>query len=110
MNAKENNIIYCVDISKKITPIMVRDAIIDCFSKAHSDVLDLARDYFSCESEQKFEEMKQTQVKDLIETIFERVGGDFNKPTKETLILVVTNLKKIASIYREPEVIEKNAG
>ncbi len=36
----EDNIIYGVDISKEVTPVMVRDAIIDCFTKAHSDVLE----------------------------------------------------------------------
>ena len=110
MSPEEDHIIYGVDITKKVTPLMVRDAIIDCFYKAHGDILDLAWEYFGCDSKKKFETMKQTHVEELIETIFTRVGGDVNKPTKEALIQVVTNLKKIAALYREPEVIEKHTG
>ena len=109
MVVKDKHIIYGVDITKKVDPINVRDAIIECFYQAHSDVLDLAREYFGCTSEEKFQEMKLEQVKDLIETIFAKVGEDYNKPTKKGLIQVVENLKKIASIYREPDIIKKNA-
>jgi hypothetical protein len=31
MDVKEENIIYGVDSSKEVTPIMVRDVIINCF-------------------------------------------------------------------------------
>jgi hypothetical protein len=59
----EDNIIYGVDISKEVTPVMVRDTIIDCFNEAHSDVLEEMKDYTYIESKEKIEEMKRKTVK-----------------------------------------------
>ena len=104
------DIIYGVDLSKKVTPIMVRDAIIRCFVKAHSDVLDDMREYGEFKTEEEFEKMKNLQVKYLIETMFEDIGGDFNNPTKEQLSKIVIKLKEYAAAsLRKPEVIEKHA-
>ena len=106
-----NNIIYGVDISKEVTPIMVRDAIIDCFTKAHSEVLEQMKEHTNFRSKEEFEEMKQIQVRYLIETMFVNVGGDFNNPEKENLLQVVMKLKEYAAAsFRAPEIIEKHAG
>ena len=106
--AKNNNIIYGVDVTKNVTPVMVRDAIIQCFYEAHCNVLELARESFGHPPQKKFEEMKKSHVKDLIHDIFNKVGGDFNKPTKDNLLKVIDNLKEFASIYRKPDVIKKH--
>lgn len=105
---KNSNIIYRVDITKNVTPIMVRDAIILCFYKAHCNVLELARETFGHPPENKFEEMKKSHVKELVEDIFIKIGGDFNKPTKDNLLKVLENLKGFASIYRKPKIIKKH--
>ncbi len=39
MVSKNDNIIYGVDVTKNVTPVMVRDAIIQCFYEAHCNVL-----------------------------------------------------------------------
>lgn len=106
--AKNSNVIYGVNITKNITPVMVRDAIIQCFYEAHRDVLELAKDTFGSPPEKKFEEMKKSHVKELIQDIFDKIEGDFNKPTKENLLTVVDNLKGFASIYRKPDIIKKH--
>ena len=103
-----DNIIYGVDISKEVTPIMVRDAIIDCFTNAHSGILEEMRDYADFKSEEELLEMKHKTVKSLIESKFKEVGGDFNNPTKDTLIQVVTKLAEYASSFREPIIIDKH--
>ena len=108
MKNKKKNIIYGVNLDKKITPIIVRDAIINCFYQAHSDVLDLAREYFENDSKESFKIAKREHVKDLVETIFSESGGNFYKPNKTDLIHVVRNLRKIASLYRESYVIKKH--
>lgn len=108
MKNKKENIIYGVNLEKKVTPIMVRDAIINCFYQAHSDVLDLAREYFKYESKESFKIAKREHVTDLVETIFAETGGNFYKPNKTDLIHVVKNLRKIASLYREPDIIKKH--
>ena len=106
--AKNSNIIYSVDVTKNVTPVMVRDAIIQCFYEAHCNVLELARETFGHPPEKKFEEMKKTHIKELIHDIFDKTGGDFNKPTKDNLLKVLDNLKEFAAIYRTPDVIKKH--
>lgn len=102
------NIIYGVDISKNITPILVRDAMIQCFYEAHCNVLDLARETFGRPPEKKFEKMKKSHVKELVQDIFVKIKADFNNPTKENLLLVIKNLESFASIYRRPKIIKKH--
>ncbi len=109
MVSKQDNIIYGVDVTKNVTPVMVRDAIIQCFYEAHSDVLELARESFGHPPKKKFEEMKKIHVKELICDIFDKIGRDFNKPTKDDLLKVIDSLKRFASIYRKPDVIKKHA-
>jgi len=108
MVSKNDNIIYGVDVTKNVTPVMARDAIIQCFYEAHCNVLELARETFGQPPERKFEEMKKSHVKELIQDIFYKIGGDFNKPTKDNLLKVIENLKGFASIYRKPDVIKKH--
>lgn len=105
---KNKNIIYGVDITKNITPIKVRDAIIECFYEAHNDVLELASETFGSPSEKKFEKMKKSHIKELIQDIFDKIKGDFNKPTKDDLLKVLEGLKGIASIYRNQKLIKKH--
>ena len=42
----KDNIIYGVDTNKKVTPIMIRDAMIQCYYEAHWNILELDRDSF----------------------------------------------------------------
>jgi hypothetical protein len=105
---KNKNIIYGVDVTKNVTPIMVRDAIIRCFYEAHCNVLELARETFGRPPRKKFEEMKKAQVEDLVHDIFDKIGGDFNNPTKDNILQVIENLKDFAKIYRTPDVIKKH--
>ena len=100
--------IYGVDVTKNFDSVMVRDAIIQCFYEAHCNVLELARETFGRPPEKKFEQMKKAHVKELVEDIFTKIGGDFNKPTKDDLLKVLDNLKEFASIYRKPDVIKKH--
>ena len=108
MVSKNDNIIYGVDVTKNVTPVVVRDAIIQCFYEAHCNVLELARETFGHPPKKKFEEMKKTHVEELIHDTFDKIGGDFNKPTKDNLLKVLENLKEFASIYRKPDVIKKH--
>lgn len=108
MVSKENNILYGVDLNKNISPILVRDAIIKCFYEAHCNVLELARESFGYPSDKKFNEMKKSHVKELVQEIFHKIGGNFNDPTKENLEEVVEHLKKFAKVYRKPEIIKKH--
>jgi len=101
------SIIYNVDISKDVTPIMVRDAIIKCFTQAQQEVTESMKVISGLESE----EAKKISVDSLIENAFEEAGGDFNNPTKESLIKVIMKLKEFAAdAFRDAEIIEKHTG
>jgi hypothetical protein len=105
MMKNKKTMIYGIDMSKKVTPIMVRDAIIQCFFEAHDNILELAKDFFGNPDEECFEKMKKSHVKELIENIFDKIGRDFDNPTKDSLIQVIEQLKKIAKVYRNNDVI-----
>lgn len=100
--------IYGVDLSKEITPVMARDAIIKCFIQAHSEVLAMMKEYHEFKSEGEFEEMKKIDVKFLIELKFKEVGADFENPTKKDLIAVLNKLAEFASSFRKPEIIQSH--
>jgi len=101
------SIIYNVDISKDVTPIMVRDAIIKCFTQAQQEVTESMKVISGLESE----EAEKISVDSLIENAFEEAGGDFNNPTKESLIKVIMKLKEFAAdAFRDAEIIEKHTG
>lgn len=105
---KNENIIYGVDATKDVTPILVRDAIIQCYYEAHCEILEHARDTFGKPPREKFEKMKKEHVKELVENIICTNGGDYKNPDKNCLLKLIKQLEKIASIYREPEIIEKH--
>ena len=102
--------IYGVDISKTITPVMVRDAIIGCFLAAHKEVLDLMKEYGTFKSEEEFKKMKSLNVEYLIRGIFSDIKADFNNPTKEDLVKVIARLADIAKNFRNPEIVKKHYG
>ena len=102
-----NNCIYGVDLSGKITPIQVRDAIVRCFSLAQEELKKSMRENTDIEPKT----IEKMFVDYLIENAFKEAGGDFNNPTKETLIQVVMRLKEYAAnAFRDSDIIEKHAG
>ena len=103
--------IYGVDLKTKITPSKVRDAIIECFYQAHQEVL---RDMYVIDSEglkfDKHEERGRDYIQKTIMNYFLKVGGDFSKPTKGSILAVMDELKEFAKSFRSPEIIEKHYG
>ena len=110
MNEDKSNIVYGVDITKPVNPLMVRDAIIDCFYKAHGYTFDDIKDSFNISSEQEIEEQRLEFIVTLIRQKFEEVQGDFDNPTKNDLIKVEHKLKEFSAYFRDQDVIEKHAG
>ena len=103
-----NEMIYGVDLNEKITPVKVRDAIIECFTQAQQELIESMKEISGVNSEKA----KKMNVDLIIENAFEGVGGDFNNPTKESLIKVVMILRDYAKsdAFRNPEIIKKHAG
>lgn len=102
-------IIYGVDTKKPFTAADVRDAIVLCFTQAHKEVLDELKKYSKEKiTPQEWEEMKKINVRQLIRGFFKKVGGDYDKPTKYSLLLVINELANFASNFRSQKIIEKH--
>ncbi len=102
--------IYGIDLSEKITPIMVRDAIIRCFLQAHREVLDQMDEFAEWKNDEERDHMRSIEVKTIVQTAFRENDADFDNPTKEGLIKVIDHLAKFAAQFRKPEIIQKHYG
>lgn len=79
----------------------VRDALVECFFEAH------------CEDAQIGEgdsALTRKYTTEVVKKAFTDVGGDFEKPTKQTLTAVIAKLKDFAGGFRDPSVIQRHAG
>jgi len=100
-----DNCIYGVDISEKITPIQVRDAMVRCFSLAQEDF----KKYVKENTDIAPKKIERFFVDFLIEKAFIDVGGDFNNPTKENFLQVVILLQEHATrAFRDSSIIKKH--
>jgi len=61
-------------------------------------------------NEKEFEKMKLFDIKSLIEKYFEEVNGDFDNPTKESLLEVIGKLQEFAKNFRKPKIVNKHSG
>ena len=102
--------VYGVDLTKEVTPIMVRDAIVECFTKAHDEILNLMKDYANFDDPEDFERMKTLSVQALVKKTFADVGEDFDVPTKTAITKVLPKLQEFAMNFRQPEIVKKHAG
>ena len=100
--------IGCADSSKEITPPIVRDAIIACFVSAHSEILDMMKEYHEFRSKEEFEEMEHMDVEFMIKSMFKEMGADFDNPTKKDLKAVIDRLAEYAANFRKPDIIKKH--
>jgi len=103
-------IIYGIDTAKPVSPHDVRDAIVTCFVAAHAEILDDMKNYSGDMPSEELERLKLLNVQQLVRSFFKEVKGDFEEPTKESIMLVLGKLKEFAAHFRKPEIIEKHYG
>jgi len=102
-------VIYGVDTQKPYSASDVRDAIVECFTQAHDEVLkEELKDSGRGLDSEEFYQIKKLNVQQLIRQYFKEVGGDYEKPTKESLVPVCDKLAELASHYRDPKIIIKH--
>ena len=104
----DDGCIYGVSLDEEITPIKVRDAIIQCFCKADDEIMNQLFQASDFGNELESEEKKIKHVKILIRKMFQDVDGDFNKPTKESLKGVIDKCAAYAGPVRDEEIIKSN--
>jgi len=93
---------YRLISKKKLTPIEVRDALIECFQEKHAGVV-------MKQSGSSLEDSKKS-IEFLVKDLFSKAGVDFENPTKEGIVAVMDELRIIASNFRDPAVIADSYG
>jgi len=93
-------IIYGVDTTNEVTPLMVREAIENCFIKAHGQQTNLEI------KEENF--IDENYCREIVRKAFRETEGDYENPSKESLINVVDYLANFSSSLRDKEIIKKN--
>jgi hypothetical protein len=78
---------------------MVRDAITECFWNAHCKDTGI---------EEAEKEANRSYCKSIVEKAFTDSHGDFNNPTKESIIGCLDVLASFAKSFRDPSIIEKH--
>jgi len=76
--------------------------------QAHTDVLEEMKEYHDFKSEKESNEVKKLDTTCLVQTIFKKIGSDFEKPTKNDLLALIKALPKFALNFRQPEIIDKH--
>ena len=92
-------IIYGIDITKEVTPLMVRDAIVNCFFEAHCADSDV---------EEKDKDINKIYCKEIVKNAFEKVNVDFNKPDKNGIISAMNELAEFSKKFRNQEIVQKH--
>jgi hypothetical protein len=88
--------IYGIDTTKEITPIMVRDAILECFFQAHC---------FDTGIKTEDSASTRNYCDQLVKKVFDSVGVNFANPTKDELLRVMKGLADFSKNFREPQVV-----
>ncbi|HOY46412.1 MAG TPA: hypothetical protein PKU95_02160 [Candidatus Dojkabacteria bacterium] len=91
-------IIYGVDLDSTVSPLQVRDAIIECFWLAHCKDTGLEDNPAS----------ERSYCRSIIEKIFKDNNWDFANPTKENILGTVNALAEFSKSFRDPSVIQSH--
>jgi hypothetical protein len=100
--------VYGVDLDKEVTSLEVRDALLECFTQAHAEVMQEMKEYHKFDSDEEFEKMKKMNITMLIKSIFGDLGFNFDNPSKTDLVKVMDKLAEYADNFRSPEIVKKH--
>lgn len=92
------NKIYGINPDGKITTLMIRDAICKCFYEAHCKDAQLSNE----------ESMSQSYCTQIVKKSFQDSGGDFNSPTKQSILDALDNLADFSDKFRNKEIIDQH--
>ncbi|MFA6098693.1 MAG: hypothetical protein WCV50_02875 [Patescibacteria group bacterium] len=102
-------IIFGVDLEETITPEKVRDAIVVCFEHAHGEATRKSLGELTQDLGKKgVEKYTKANIEGIVRKAFRESGGDFDAPTRETIIKAMDWLAEFSKSYRQPEMIRKN--
>lgn len=102
-------IIYGIDTDKRVSPLDVRNALVECFTQAHAKELEDLKNYADVKPAD-FELIKRINISQLLRQYFAETGGDFENPTRDSILAVMDKLKSFAGNFRDPSVIAGHYG
>lgn len=98
---EKKELIYGVDISKDITPLQVRDALVKCFGQAHCADSGLGTDNPT---------VANGYITEIVKKAFAESGGDYEKPTKPSILQAIVELQDFAKNFRDQSIVQEHAG
>lgn len=93
--------IYGIDLDQEITSLMARDALTECFLEAHCADAGLGTDD---------PEISKEYIKNTVKKAFTDSKGDFENPTKQSILNAMGKLQEFAANFRDQSIIQKHAG
>lgn len=91
--------LYGIDLEQEITPLIARDAIVQCFYEAHCEATELP---------EASDADNREYCGQLVRRAFESTDGDFDNPSKESINKAVNFLALYSKSFRDQEVIQKH--
>ena len=107
---KEDDCIFGVDVNKApLTSEDVRNAIVECFANAHGEVIKDTIENLEGEKDgrEKCKQVRQHTM-ELVKKAFRETGGEYESPTKRSIMEVLDYLADFSQNFRDPEVIKKH--
>lgn len=94
------DLLYGVDLNAEVvTPLMVRDGMLECFYQA----------YCIHSKENKTEEEKRTYCREIVAKAFKNSGGDFDNPTKGSILNAMKKLMEFSRGFVDPVAVQRHA-
>ncbi|MBU0981827.1 hypothetical protein KKC94_04000 [Patescibacteria group bacterium] len=97
--------IYGVNTMGPVTPIMVRDAILRCFTEAHRDGFLKTVDTSDL-SKEEMDSAAKLHIELLVKNAFSKTKGNYERPDKESLIRATEYLADYAKNFRTQDVVQ----
>ena len=90
---------YGIDPNLPLTPLLVRDALENCFYNAHREAIDL---------ENNSEQVTKEYCRQMVQQAFHKTGGQYDQPTKKSIMAATNYLSRQAKNFRNQEVISQH--
>jgi hypothetical protein len=92
-------VFYGIDIEKPVTPLMVRDALVECFFEAHCKETGL---------EGADDKTSKSYCQEAVKKAFTDSNGNFDTPDKASLIKAMEQLAELSKNFRNQETIQRH--
>ncbi|MBU1074672.1 hypothetical protein KJ733_01035 [Patescibacteria group bacterium] len=109
-NQNTDACLWGVELDSDYNSTDVRDAMLKCFVKANGDAIAKSGVMQLPEDENEKKKVIEQMTESFVKKAFEETGGDYNSPTKQSIMAALEKLKQYAAGQNHSqEMIEKHA-